>query len=540
MKDRTRRRATLAMAVAGALALLGLVAGCGEDTVAPPPDDGGGPGPSTGPFTMLQVYLRPLAVTRPPLAGGRPTPSLAEYALSAFYTGGTELATFTWTVPATIGTVQPKTVYLNRADATVVIRGDGQPPLGFFDITAAGQSGSESGSLTQRFAVVENRWMKHRRNVYGGTPPEDLAQYPTFLTAPGRAATADTILYVYDNEQLRKIYAFPAFANLNGTEPITNTILTPPTYPNAPPQSQSAPQTQPDAAPAGLGRREILFSSRIDPQYLYRCPRDPCENTPPLRLWVVRMPAGFNQFEPRVLTSDTTYVTSTEQVRWIAYNYQMPKWDPKATGTAARIAFLSDQTDDPSVHGPLNLWYGDLVDLNGDSRSDSLMNLRQLTFGAAISTFDWHPDGTRLCISDNAGLAWVDAVSGARTRIVLPDESLTRPGLPAVFWRPGEPTLVAFQAQAENLRNLYVLDEQDGTLTQVLPAPIPVNHSLFPRWHPTRKALVYVSDFTVRAWANSSGSGSSAPDRVDPTLDPYYSVSRTLYPSPWVLSFEDY
>jgi hypothetical protein len=538
-KSRRRRLVLASAAAAGATALIALVAGCGEDTVAPPPDPGTGPGP-TGPFEMTQIFLRPLAIERPPLAGGRPTPSLAEYALSAFYTGGTELATFEWTVPATIGSVQPKTVHLGRADATVVIRGDGKPPLGFFEISAAGRSGDETGSLTQRFAVVENRWMKHRRNIYAGKEPEDLAQWPTFITAPGRTVSGDTLLYVFDNEQTRKILAFPAFANLNGAEPVTSDVVVPPSYPNAGNQAQTAPQTQPDVAPAALGRREMLFSSRIDPQYAWRCPRQPCDNTPPFRIFVVRLPSGIVKYTPRALTPDTTYIGAGGQPRWIAYNYSLPKWDPKATGAVARIAFLSDRTDEPSQRGQNNLWFGDLLDSNGDSRSDSLTNLRQVTSHAAISSFSWHPDGTRICIADGFGLAWVNVGSGDLTRIQVPDPLISRPALPAIFSRPGEHTLIAFQAQAENLRNLYILDEEDGTLAQALPFPIPVSHSLFPNWHPTRKALAYVSDYTVRAWANSSGGTGSPPDRINPTLESYYSMSRTLYASPWVLSFEDY
>ena len=182
MRDWKRRPARAAVAFAAAIAFAALVPGCGEDTVGPGNGGGTPPPTETGPFALTQIYLRPLSIERPPNTGGRPTPALAEYALSGFYRGGTELATFEWTFPATIGSVEPKTVNLDRADATVVIRNDGNPPLGFFDVEARAQSGTETGSLRQRFAVIENRWMKHQRNYFTGTEPEDLAQWPVFLS----------------------------------------------------------------------------------------------------------------------------------------------------------------------------------------------------------------------------------------------------------------------------------------------------------------------------------------------------------------------
>ena len=60
------------------------------------------------------------------------------------------------------------------------------------------------------------------------------------------------------------------------------------------------------------------------------------------------------------------------------------------------------------------------------------------------------------------------ARSGALTRIEPPNEQLIRPAYPTVYWKPGEHTLVAFQAQAENLRNIFVWDVARAWLVEVL------------------------------------------------------------------------
>ena len=74
-------------------------------------------------------------------------------------------------------------------------------------------------------------------------------------------------------------------------------------------------------------------------------------------------------------------------------------------------------------------------------------------------------------------------------------------------------------------------------LSYLLPYPVPVTHNLFPRWHPTRKRLVYVSDYTVMPWANSSP-GTTLADRLNPNSPEFYLMPRTYYPTPWVLSLE--
>jgi hypothetical protein len=473
------------------------------------------------------------------LSGGLPTPGIVEQYLAAFYQGGTTLATVDWTVPATIGTVVPKAPGLSRSEATVTLRppGGGDLPLGFFEITASGHSGSESSTITRRFACMENVWMKHQRAYFRGNEPEDLISWPVFLAnpTPGALANTDSILYV-ENTSLTttRLRSIPAFSPLQlGEAPPGDTNLLP-LFPELN-NYDAAPKTQPDIAPHGLGRRELLFSSQMDPQYPQRCPSVGCSNTPPYRLWVVQLADGTTTFAPRALTSDSTFIRFGSPV-WYAYDFQLPRWDPKATGNNARIAFLSTL----SGSGTLDLWTANLVDRDGDAHSDTLIDYHQLTHTTAIASYDWHPDGTRLCVAASSGLSWVDASSGALTPIAIPDSSLTRFATPAVFWRPGEHTLLAFQAQTENLSNLYVLDIEDAKLTRILPYAMPVTTSLFPRWHPTRKELVYVSDYTVMAWANTTENRSGVPDRLDPRFAPdLHGMPRTLYPSVWVAVLEE-
>src|SRR6185295_7666489 len=117
----------------------------------------------------------------------------------------------------------------------------------------------------------------------------------------------------------------------------------------------AAAKTQPDVSPPSLGRREMLFSSQMDPQYPQRCPGISCNNVPPFRLWVVRLADGQSVFGPRALTQDSTFIRFGSPV-WYAFDYRMPRWDPKATNPAARIAFLSTLAG----NGALDLWTADL------------------------------------------------------------------------------------------------------------------------------------------------------------------------------------
>jgi hypothetical protein len=114
-------------------------------------------------------------------------------------------------------------------------------------------------------------------------------------------------------------------------------------------------------------------------------------------------------------------------------------------GSSARIAFLSNRS------GNRDLWLADLVDRDLDQDSDTLVAYRRLT-STGVDRFDWHPDGTRLCVVSGSGFGWVDASSGAFTAIDLPDSDVTRvagAGV-SVYAPPGEHTLIAFQERVKD------------------------------------------------------------------------------------------
>jgi hypothetical protein len=532
------------IAAAGLVLALAALQGCGEDPVAPGTDNGGGGSEGSqdlGPFVPTEIFLRPLSVQLPPTGGPLPTPSLVEHALTTFYRGGKELAQFDWTVPATIGTVEPKTPNLGRRDATVQLKivAGGQPPLGFFDVSSQGTSGTESASISRRFAVIMNVWMKHKREYFQGDEPPDLVQWPV-VRPDGILGTGTDIIFVSAPAgNLTRVVAIPANTPLNAAEgPVEQVFQLP--IPPVPDNSNysEAPKTEPDLAPPGLGRPEMLFSSQMDPQYHLRCPGERCSEPVPRRLWVVRLPDNvIITYQPRPLTADTTYFHQGRD-RWIAFDYEMPRWNPTAVGAKAQIAYISDEVADPGGPRPRNLWVANLVDQDGDGSSDELQDERALTTVGGIVGFGWHPDGTKLCTTNGSRLFWVDAASGNQTPILLPDSSLTRLASPSVFSRPGEHDLVAFQAQSENLANIYVFDVTDAKLTKLLPFAMPVTQNLFPRWDPTSKTILYVSDYTVQAWANSTAGVNGVADRINPLLATFQSTPRTLYPSVWTVRLE--
>lgn len=508
--------------------VLGCLA-CGETPV----DNGNGPPPPPPrPFDVFDIFLRPLAIERPTPGAAVPSPLLAFHNLTAFYRGGTGGATFDWSVPGALGTIEPKTPGLTRTDAAVILRlRDDQPlALGFYDFRVTGHSGTEADSARIRFAVIQNTWMKHRRTV-SDIEPDDLVLSPAILTSPGRAVTQDTILYVAaPSPTTTTLRAIPAYRDLNAIEVAPTDVIRPPTSTELN-NYDTAPKFSPSPAPIGLGRREILFSSPMDVRFRERCPRPTCSATIPSNLWVVRTPANQVTYEPKPVTHDSVTGTFGNDPVFAAYNYTNPRWDPRATNPNARISYISDRL------GARDLWLADLVDLNADMRSDSLMNPRRVTHGG-IASYDWHPDGSRICVARSRTLSWLDPNTGSETPIALGDSLLTRLTGVSVFWRSGEHTLIAFQAASENLVNLYIFDEQDRTLTRVLPFSFGVNHNLFPRWHPYRKQIYYVSDYTVEAWANSTGLD-SAPDRLDPNSPVLFGQRRSYFPSVWAVRLEE-
>ena len=521
-----RARRPLAWAFGFTIAIA-FVVGCGEDPVG---NGNGGPGPEPIPFRMLDIALRPLAIEVPPVSG-RPTPALAAYNLTAFTEGGTVLSTFNWTVPGDVGTVVPKTPQLTINDAVVYLRprDDGSPPLGLFSISVDGQNGDESGSLTRRFAVVRNTWMKHQRTGWSEPEPEDPVASPLFVPTQ---STQDSIFFVATtNSATTRIRRIGAFTSLSGAEVSAGDGALLPTSPEGNNFATGA-QLSPDFSPVGFARREMLFASTMDSQFGQRCPVPAaCQNRPPMNLWIVRAATGLGAFFPRQITWDSTYV-DIGRTRWHAFNFDHPRWDPSSTGTSARIAFLSNHGGAPA------LWTAMLHDSNGDGVSDSLDTYEHVIDGNILG-FAWHPDGTRLCVSRNGVLEWVDAATGGATRIDVPDPTLARFLSPSVYVGPGQTTpLIAFQAQTENRANIYVLDEDAGTLTRVLPYSAPVTLNLFPRWHPSRKAIVYVGDYTVALWANSSPPGMNTIPDIPATPPSLEGMPRSKFPSPWVVELE--
>ena len=530
MRSKSRIERWGAPAIAFGLVAASLL-GCGKDT---PTGNGGGGGPvDLGPFRMFEVSLQPNVVERPRAGATTPNPLVVQHALSVFSRGGSVVGVFDWTVPAAVGRVVPKTAQLSVRDNTVALhlRDDGMLPLGFFDVRVRGQSGSERDSAAARFAVVQNSWMKHKRQVSAMFTPE-LTRTPVVYSPPGTPPDQDVVYYTEaPSATTTKLRRIRAYTRLNGPEQEPGDVILLPSVPPANNFTEAA-KTSPDVAPFGLGRSELLFASTMDINYGVRCPGGECPSgvRPPSNLWVVQH--GTIVFTPRVLTFDSTRVVPGGQRVFYAFNYTSPRWDPAATGSTARIAFLSNRS------GSQELWLGDLVDRDGNGSSDELVEHRRLT-STGISRFDWHPDGTRLCVVSANGLGWVDASSGAFAPIELPDSSLTRFGGVSVYAAPGEHTLVAVQAARENLSNLYVYDEVDRTLTRLLPTPFGIEQPMHPRWHPRRKEIFYVSDYTVEAWSNSSGGSGSPPDLYNPTTEFLYGQRRTRFPSVWSVRLQE-
>ena len=510
------------------LLLLGLL-GCGDDSPTNPGNGGGGGTGPPPPFDVFEISLQPTSIVRPTPGAQTPNPLVVEHALSVFASGGAVTGLFDWTVPASIGTVGPKTPQLTVRDYTVVLklRDDGMLPLGMFTVRVRGESGTERDSLQAQFAVVENTWMKHKRQVAGMFLP-DLTRSPVVYSPPGTLPENDLIYYCEaPSATTTTLRSIRAHAPLDGPEQDPEDVILLPDGPEGNNYSDAS-KTEPDVAPQGLGRDELLFSSTMDLEFADRCPCD-VNNRVPTNLWVVRR--GAIQFQPRPLTFDSTRVGPGGGIVYYAYNYVTPRWDPSATGSSARISFLTTRDN------VRNLWLADLVDLNGDQTSDTLMHYRQLTT-SGVAFYDWHPDGTRIAVISGQGFGWVNSTTGAFEAIALPDSDVTGFDGVSVFAPPGQHTLVAFQAARENLSNIYVFDEVDRTLMRVLPVPGSIDQPLQLRWHPRRKEIVYVGDYTVEAWANSSGGPGSPPDLLNPLTPELFGQRRTRFPSVWALRLE--
>jgi hypothetical protein len=503
------------------------LAGCGSNTPTDPGSGGGG-GPAAK-LSIFDIYLRPRAIMRVPDAGGLPNPQLAQYYLTAFFEGGSGQVLFDWTAVAGLGVgeIIPKAADLGTDAPTVTLSNDGNSALGFYDFTVSAKSGSESSSMTRRFAVIENTWQKHQRAEFDDPqdPPATLTGFPIFAPSPG----GDEIFYIEAPNDisinLRRINAFPS---LNGPEQAPDALFLVPPGINGE-QANVAAEITPALSPAGMGRNDLLFSSQMDPNDDQR----PNTTKVPFRLCLVRRPAGFVLNQATVLTQDSTYVFAGRD-NWYAFDFYQPRWDPQATGLPARVAFLSNLG--PRNNTTVDVWTADLVDTNADGQADDLVNYNQLTDFGNVTGFDWHPDGQSLYLTgDPMGIRKVSAIDGSLEKSITfvdQDSLLSGPAYVSVFKRAGGHTLIAFQALSENLTHLYVYDEDDGVLSRVSPFPYSLGAQLFPSWHPEKMWLTYICDYSVNAWSTDLD--------PPPVLDENFErQARTAYPSVWVMKFED-
>jgi hypothetical protein len=533
---------------AGWLAALVLAAGCGEEDVTGTDGGGGNGNHNQGPLTVFDIALRPQAITRgSSLAGPIPNPSLGTYYLTAFYRGGTADAVFTWDPDPALGTVEPKTITLGTTDAPVQLHNDGLTPLGLYPIRVTGTSNGVSSSFQRQFAVVEHNWMKHERTTISNPndPPASLVLDPVY--APRPDGGDDILFVVFPNAAAVDLWSIQADRPyLEAAQAPVTSLFLPPTCDTPTPcdcttshcdapcpfgtiDAQRRPPPQefgPDLSPAALGRDEILFASEMDVHFQLRaCARN--KDAVPFSLWVVKRPTFLNTFRARVLTIDVRY-DSLGGSYYRAWNYQQPRWDPSATaGPAARIAFISDRGR------ARDIWLADLMDMNGDGQSDSLMNFRELTHVGGVTSFDWHPNGQSLYfIKDGVDAiqhVGVDGSSMANLTFARHDSLITGFASVSVFAR--ESTLLTFEASSENRVNLYLYDEAQDNLVRLNPFGFPVTQHLFPRWHPTRKEIVYVSDYSVARWVQGDPSPVGSPS--------FLGQLRTQYPSVWTVRLED-
>ena len=92
--------------------------------------------------------------------------------------------------------------------------------------------------------------------------------------------------------------------------------------------------------------------------------------------------------------------------------------------------------------------------------------------------------------------------------------------------------LLTFQAASENRIYLLVYDVASDDLIRITPYEFAVGRNLYPRWHPTRREIVFVCDYTVARWLPQGD--------VYPIGNPEFGgLNRTLYPSVWTVRLEE-
>ena len=521
------RHAVASLALCG----LGFLGACGGESVVDPGNGNGGGPINLGPLALFDIGLRPQAIQRASsLAGTTPNPVGAAYFLTAFFQGGKTDATFDWSVPAALGSLQPNTDQLSVNSATVTVVNDGRTPLGFYDVSVSGTSAGVTSAVGRRFAVVETNWMKHRRTGISdpNKPPEDLVSFPIY--AP-RSDGTDQIFYVsWPNDDAVNIFGIEADRPLDASaQQPRNQIFRPPSSldPNA---ASQAKDLAPDLSPDALGRNEILFSSEMDVHAAQRATT--VQPTTPFSLWVVRRHDALNDFTARVLTYDSTFASTGGLLKFYSFNFLTPRWDRSPTGPVqdARIGFRANM--DPSG---LNVWLADLRDINMDARSDTLVNYRRLTDRGSVNSFDWHPNGQFIYYTsglEKRSVIRIDVQSGAEEIINFTFQDSLIENVTSISVFDDGVTLLAFEALSENRLHLYVYNESDQELTRLNRFAFPISHRLFPRWHPTRREIVFVSDYSIAAWIPG----------VDPTPvgNPTFAGQRrTTLPSVWTVRLAD-
>ncbi len=525
--------------LAATLALLFLGA-CGSDPVAPV--DGGGGGTGGGPLLVFDVFLRPNVIERgSSLAGGLPNPQLSPYNLTSFYSGGQPGPTFTWTFDPRLGTLLPKTLELTANSATVALMNDGRTPLGIYDMAVEAVSGNERSSITRRVAVGELNWMKHQRAIITNPadPPADLVQSPVFVPA---TSGPDRIIFVASpSKQAVNLWSIAADQRLDQSSQSPETSLFKIPYCSTSPcavgtvdpmQVSTAEEREPDVAPAGLGRNEILFSSQMDTQFHARQQARNRDKFP-YNLWVSKLPEGIIQFDAKGLTFDATF-DSLGGTYYRVWAHRQPRWDPSANSPrqVARIAFISNRGPDPNVASGSNLWLGDLMDYDLNGTSDELVNLRAITTVGGVLAFDWAVDGQSiyLVLSGKDLIHRLDVNSLAIETISLEHHDPALKGVLFPSISRTDPNLMLFQATSEARVYLYVYDLAADTLLRVAPYAFATGRNLFPRWHTSRRDIAFVCDYSVARWTSND------PAPVPPD---FVGKRRTQYPSVWTIRLQE-
>lgn len=524
MQTRMRHVATSLALVA--VAMLGA---CGDST---PTDSNGGNGGSIDSLQVFDVVMRPQAIQRASsLAGSSENPVGAVYYLTAFFAGGAREAKFEWQVPDSLGTIKPSSDQLSLTAPAVVLLNHGHTPLGFYDIAVTGTSAGMSRTVRRRFAATEANWMKHRRtNVTDPEkPPENLISYPTF------SPEGDEIYYIaWPNDLAVDIFSIRANTRLDGPQqlPRERVFQPPPGVDFA--QASEAQELAPDFSPPALERNEVLFSSQMDLEHDNRG----TGQVAPFNLWVVRR-ADLTEARARPLTFDSTEVVFPGPppiLRHYAFDYLMPRWDPSPTEPVqdARIAFLADLDDGFG----LNIWVAELRDNQTSTvaRSDTLVGYERVTDGGSITSFDWHPQGEYIYYTNVGDKGAVIKLHlGTQTDEIIrfaQDPAIETVNSISVYFDDTDgTTLLAFEGVSENQVHLFVYNENDGELTRLNRFAFPLSLRLFPRWHRDRREIVFVSDYSVAAWA----SGVDPLPEGDPNFGGH---RRTAAPSVWTIRLE--